>query len=106
MQNPKLKSLLLALSLGVAAAAGAQTYGPATGDTMPQPLLTAPPAAPAPATSADVPAIVVPIPDTTTVILTVPEVPPTGIDSRADSKCRSVAVNNYWDCVNSSNAGQ
>ena len=111
MQNPKLRSLLLALSLGAVTAAGAQTYGPATGDAMPpgdtmsQPL-NAPLVAPAPVdTSADVPAIV-PIPDTSTVIFLAPAVPPTGIDSRADSKCRSVAVNDYWDCVNSSNAGQ
>ena len=115
MQAPTLKTLLLALSLGAVAAAGAQTYGPATGDTsgndsaapasMPQPLLNSPPVAPAPADSADVPAIV-PIPAETILILRVPDVPPTGIDSRADLKCRSVAVNTYWDCVNSSNAGQ
>ena len=108
MQDSSLKTLLLALSLGAVATAGAQTYVPATGDTADTvggaPASMTLPPAPVD-TSADVPAIV-PIPDTSTVIFLAPGVPPTGIDSRADSKCRSVAVNEYWDCVNSSNAGQ
>ena len=110
MQDSRLKTLMVALSLGAIATAGAQTYAPTTGDvadtaapaSMPQPLLVVP--APTDA-SADVPAFV-PIPDTTAVILLAPAAPPTGIDSRADSKCRSTAVNDYWDCVNSSNGGQ
>jgi hypothetical protein len=66
-----------------------------------QPLLNSPSVAPAPVdTSADVPRFV-PIQDETTVILLLPVVPSCSSDSRAESKCRSVAVNDYWDCVNS-----
>ena len=116
MQRLKLKTLLVALALGAVAGAGAQTYGPATGDTsgnspgapaaMP---LNSPSSAPAPADttvvapSADT--VVVPSTNETTVIVA-PSVPPTGIDAKADTKCRGAGVNSYWECVNSYNAGQ
>jgi len=116
MRCPKLKTLLLALSLGAVAGAGAQTYGPATGDTsgnstdtpaaMP---LNSPSIAPAPTdTTVVVPStdtVIVPSTDETTVIIA-PSVPPTGIDAKADAKCRGAGVNSYWECINSYNAGQ
>ena len=100
MQGSKFRTLFLAMLLGVAGAAGAQTYAaPATGDTndadatvpIPQPVL--------PSQSL--------VPSTgTTVFIVVPEVDATGVDRSADMKCRNVAVGSYWDCVNSHNAGQ
>jgi hypothetical protein len=116
MQRLKLKTLLVALSLGAVAGAGAQTYGPATGDTsgnspgtpatMP---LNSPSMAPPPAdTTVVAPStdtVIVPSTEETTVIVA-PSVPPTGLDAKADAKCRGAGVNSYWECVNSYNAGQ
>ncbi len=120
MQAPKLKVLLMALSLGAVASAGAQTYVPAsppdTGNATSQPSPTAVPDAAMPAdsaapnASANRPATVPSATEESTVILLVPAAPttedgrPSGIDSRADSKCRNAPVNAYWDCVNSYNA--
>jgi len=39
-------------------------------------------------------------------VIIAPSVPPTGIDAKADAKCRGAGVNSYWECVNSYNAGQ
>ena len=106
MQGHKLKTLFLALSLGAVASAGAQTYGPATGAADNNGSVTQPMYVPAPSDSVtDAPAIPSRT-DQTGVIVVVPVVPPSGVDSRADSKCRNVAPNAYWDCVNSYNGGQ
>jgi len=109
MQRSKLKTLFMALSLGAVATAGAQTYGPATGDTSgtaPVPPAAMPSNSPAIAPSTTDNAVVAPSTNETTVIIRAPAVPPTGIDARADAKCRSAGVNSYWECVNSYNGSQ
>jgi hypothetical protein len=120
MQGLELKILLTALSLGAVATAGAQTYVPASPDSAnspSQPLLLVVPAdavVPAdnalpPDTSTRAPVIVPSATEESTVILLVPAAPttedgrPSGIDPRADAKCRNAAVGSYWDCVNSYN---
>ena len=108
MQAPNLKILLLAISLGAVASAGAQTYTPAP-DSSAQPVLNPPSPAPAAPVTDIAPAA--PGADTTVIMLapTAPANPdgtPSGLDSRADSKCRNIGVNEYWNCVNSYNGQQ
>jgi hypothetical protein len=109
MQRSKLRTFLLALSLGAVATAGAQTYGSATGDASDKatvPPATMPSNSPAIAPSTTDNTVAVPSTNETTVIIRAPAVPPTGIDARADAKCRSAGVNSYWECVNSYNGSQ
>jgi hypothetical protein len=82
MQPTKLTAFLAALALGAAVSAGAQTVViQATPDTPPPPsggdtLLVIPPTA-------------TPVPD-----------------PAADAKCRGLIAGDYWECMNSHNAGQ
>jgi hypothetical protein len=77
MQSTKLSVLLSALALGVAASAGAQTVE----------IIEAP------AVSNGQVVIILPAPQ---------PIP----DPAAATKCQSVSLASYWDCVNSHNAGQ
>jgi hypothetical protein len=79
MQSTKLRVLLSALALGVAASVGAQTVAVEIIE--------------APAVSDGQVVIIVPAPQ---------PVP----DPAAAQKCQSVSPASYWDCVNSHNAGQ
>jgi len=79
MRSTKLRVLLPALALGVAASVGAQTVAVEIIE--------------APAVSDGQVVIIVPAPQ---------PVP----DPAAAQKCQTVSSASYWDCVNSHNAGQ
>ena len=96
MRHPKLGATLLGLALGAALSAGAETIiqtVPADG----QAVVVSPPSA-----------VVVqstPVVEPATVIVVEPTATPVP-DPAADAKCRYLAANDYWDCVNSRSAGQ
>ena len=90
MRHRKLSAMLLALAVGAALSASAQTII----QTVPsdsQTIVVSPPS----------PVVVEPAP---TIVL--PPAPVPVPDPSADQKCRYLAGNDYWDCVNSYKGGQ
>jgi hypothetical protein len=95
MQHPKPSAMLLALALGAALSAGAQTII----QTVPadsQAVVVSPPSA----------IVVEPAVVETTPVIVLRLAPVPVPDPAADAKCHFLVGNDYWDCVNSHSAGQ
>ena len=91
MQHSKLNAMLLALSLGAALTAGAQTVIQTLPSDDSQTIVVSPPSA------------VVVEPGAPAAIVRVAPVPVP--DPTADTQCRMLPATDYWDCVNSHRGG-
>jgi hypothetical protein len=91
MQHSKLSAMLLALSFGAALTAGAQTVIQTLPSDDNQTIVVSPPTA------------VVVEPAAPAAIVRVAPVPVP--DPAADTQCRMLSANAYWDCVNSHHGG-